>query len=458
MKDLRPAVEGESGGLEGYYRFIAERLKPYIDAHYRTQPEAAFTGIAGYSLGGSAAFWMAYTHPETFGMAGCMSWDHEYARQPLRDDKGGKKAVRFWLDGGGGEYETWLNAVQVCHLLEQKGWRLGDDLAAYFDYHADHRFEAGARRMRQMLYFLLRKEPLHFEEYRLVYAVDPTAAAMDLRTGQRPIVGAEAWYTNGLRLTVPQPGITVADTRVVTVDADDPIRLHAVGPGETTVSSIYEGRRASLLVIGYAPETRRDFLVCPPAETAPSVAAGGANSPALPYAILADDQTTVARFGVSYDAYHVHLIVRVQDRCIVAEPGKPAGEQDDGIVIWFDARPERDLRGGGGTHEDFLLFGMNPGPPGEQISMYYPSAVEWRRTLPAGTKAACTIAPGGYQATLSIPTGYLDKMQDGPWKVFRLNLRVYDIDQPGGQETITWWQPYWLTFQSPIGTGIFWKG
>ena len=72
VKDLTPAQD-DDGNLDGYYKFIADRLKPYIDSHYRTKPEPTFTAIVGISMGGLASFLLAYDHPETFGMAGCMS-------------------------------------------------------------------------------------------------------------------------------------------------------------------------------------------------------------------------------------------------------------------------------------------------------------------------------------------------------------------------------------------------
>src|SRR3569833_97499 len=162
IKDLSPTASPErpgSGGLPGFYRYISEVLKPWIDANYRTLPEPASTGIAGASLGGLAAFVMAHEHPETFGMAGCMSsafyWHGEYAIGLARR-RGDKRPVRYWLDGGGGEMIVWRLAAEVYESLARRGWIPGDDLAAFYDYPAYHD-QAGLRgRMRDMLQFLLR--------------------------------------------------------------------------------------------------------------------------------------------------------------------------------------------------------------------------------------------------------------------------------------------------------------
>ena len=54
--DLVPRWTPQSPGrAEEYYQFLATRLKPYVDAHFRTKPEAGYTGIVGNSLGGLAA-------------------------------------------------------------------------------------------------------------------------------------------------------------------------------------------------------------------------------------------------------------------------------------------------------------------------------------------------------------------------------------------------------------------
>ncbi|BDI28752.1 hypothetical protein CCAX7_008030 [Capsulimonas corticalis] len=259
-RDLTPTEESgypdfseTGGGLEGYYQFIAQRLKPSMDLQYRTQPEAASTGIAGASLGGLAAFLIAYEHPETFGMAGCMSsswsWDHGYAFRRIESDGGAAKPIRIWVDGGGEEYEVWRDAAHAYDLLERQGWTPGENLAAFFDYAAAHEPAAQRDRMREMLSFLLRREPLKLVDYRLICASDPTRDVVRLHVGEQRIIAAEAWRENGLRLTVPHPNFTIADPDIVTFDEQDPLLLHGVSPGETILSSVYQGYTASLRVI-----------------------------------------------------------------------------------------------------------------------------------------------------------------------------------------------------------------
>ena len=84
-----------------------------------------------------------------------------------------KVDVRFWLDGGGGEYNVWREVRSIHDLLERRGWTPGDDLAAYFDYAAVHDWPAFKARIPNVLQFLLRKSPTYLTGHRLVPAVDP---------------------------------------------------------------------------------------------------------------------------------------------------------------------------------------------------------------------------------------------------------------------------------------------
>ena len=58
---------GTTGDLHA--QWIVQSLKPWIDARFRTLPEAEHTVIAGASLGGLMSYYMLMTYPETFGNA-----------------------------------------------------------------------------------------------------------------------------------------------------------------------------------------------------------------------------------------------------------------------------------------------------------------------------------------------------------------------------------------------------
>ena len=123
--------ECRSRGLaRKYARFVAEEVKPFIDARYPTRPGREHTAIAGSSMGGLAALYAALGLPRVFGTAGVMSasawWDDQ---APVRFVAGLKKkpAVRLWLDTGTAE-PGWENTRLLRDALVARGWREGEDL------------------------------------------------------------------------------------------------------------------------------------------------------------------------------------------------------------------------------------------------------------------------------------------------------------------------------------------
>jgi len=60
-------------GYEAYGRFVAQTLKPQIDATFRTLGDNMHTAIMGSSLGGVASLDLAWRWPGVFGLAACLS-------------------------------------------------------------------------------------------------------------------------------------------------------------------------------------------------------------------------------------------------------------------------------------------------------------------------------------------------------------------------------------------------
>ncbi|MGI9243269.1 MAG: alpha/beta hydrolase-fold protein, partial [Verrucomicrobiales bacterium] len=63
---------GRSGYRDEVQNMIIEELVPQIDADYRTVAEAGSRGLAGFSMGGAGAVWLALNEPDQFSFAG--SW------------------------------------------------------------------------------------------------------------------------------------------------------------------------------------------------------------------------------------------------------------------------------------------------------------------------------------------------------------------------------------------------
>ena len=101
--------QGGQGGP--YVDFLAQTLKPYVDAHYRTRPEAAHTGIAGSSLGGLISVYAALKYPKIFGQVGVFSpafWVCNDSLRAFAKTHRAAPTARFYFVCGPKESETML--------------------------------------------------------------------------------------------------------------------------------------------------------------------------------------------------------------------------------------------------------------------------------------------------------------------------------------------------------------
>ncbi len=90
---FRKGEEPPRGRADTYLSCLTGKIKPYMDAHYRTKPEPAYTVLLGYSLGGLAAVYAVYK-TDAFGIAASLSgslWFDGFCEfmeqeKPLRTD------------------------------------------------------------------------------------------------------------------------------------------------------------------------------------------------------------------------------------------------------------------------------------------------------------------------------------------------------------------------------------
>jgi len=161
------------GGLAGYTAYLTNCVKPFIDANYRTIPDAAATAIVGSSHSGLAAFYIAATQPQAFGKAAALSpsfWiglDLQLISSSLRDSlllaathstlANPAQRPRLWIDWGleraGGFHNSVIEALatqrghEMVQLLQSDyGYRLGQDLLQFEDPMGQHNEDAWARR------------------------------------------------------------------------------------------------------------------------------------------------------------------------------------------------------------------------------------------------------------------------------------------------------------------------
>lgn len=149
------AIDDEHRGAEltpnpRFAAFLVSELLPRIRRDYRVTHDAARTVVAGSSLGGLCAAYMAYQHPKVFGnvlsMSGSYWWtpgdraagegDTADAWLPRQYAAAASLPVRFYVTVGLGEGDAMLQPNRrLRDVLNAKGNRL-----KYREFHGDHSY------------------------------------------------------------------------------------------------------------------------------------------------------------------------------------------------------------------------------------------------------------------------------------------------------------------------------
>ncbi len=183
----RPAYDAATGTLRGamddmakgevvsdrYLAWIAETLKPNIDAEYRTLTGPKDTAIAGSSMGGLMSCYAFVTRPDVFGRAACVSshwpavdptkiaafdpevvavWDKSFVQK-----LGNPAGRRLWMDIGTATLDAYYPPYQA-HIdagVGAAGWRKGVDFESRVYDGAPHEENAWAARLPEILGWLL---------------------------------------------------------------------------------------------------------------------------------------------------------------------------------------------------------------------------------------------------------------------------------------------------------------
>lgn len=109
LDQLSPVRDAKHGGGKGPAHLAAmiDVLKPLVDREYRTLADRASTAVLGSSMGGLFSFWAAWTRPDVFGTAICLSSSFWWAdRFLLHQVQAGVCPVprpRIYIDSGATE-------------------------------------------------------------------------------------------------------------------------------------------------------------------------------------------------------------------------------------------------------------------------------------------------------------------------------------------------------------------
>lgn len=150
-----------------YVRFLAEELKPRIDAQYRTRTEREHTALVGSSLGGLVSLYAGVAAGQTFGLVAGMSpvvqWGAHDLEQHYRRAPDSQLPLRVWIDMGTAEIASDPAASRALvdelrrfrDVLVARGYRLGDSLQSVEAPQAAHDERAWSARLGPALRFLL---------------------------------------------------------------------------------------------------------------------------------------------------------------------------------------------------------------------------------------------------------------------------------------------------------------
>jgi len=113
-----------------YVRFLADTLKPFVDANFRTKPEREFTGIGGSSMGGLVSIFSGIMYPEVFGKLMIFSpslWVVPKIKLSfLEMDE--PQDTRIYLYAGGNESATMIDHVKMFKKRLQKKQKISEKM------------------------------------------------------------------------------------------------------------------------------------------------------------------------------------------------------------------------------------------------------------------------------------------------------------------------------------------
>ena len=144
-----------------FLKFLVKELKPYIDAHYKTDRGRNATFLAGASMGGLISAYAISEYPNIFGGAACLSthWPAldgvfiEYLKNNLPSPENHKMYFDFGTKGLDALYEPYQN--EIDQAMSRRAYKKGLNWITKKAQGADHNEAAWHRRFHESLIFLL---------------------------------------------------------------------------------------------------------------------------------------------------------------------------------------------------------------------------------------------------------------------------------------------------------------
>ena len=160
--DINPRDPQRGNGIcDRYAEFLLGKVKPAVDAKYRTLPERENTAVAGSSMGGLVSLWLGL-NTDAFGAVGVFSpafWTSpNFTKAVMNGSK--KDGLRIYMDMGTEEEgnltgDYWKDALAVRDALLKQGYARGEDFVWNPGEGDEHNEKAWAKRLPVALRFLM---------------------------------------------------------------------------------------------------------------------------------------------------------------------------------------------------------------------------------------------------------------------------------------------------------------
>ncbi|MFY7665505.1 alpha/beta hydrolase [Flavobacterium sp.] len=141
LNEYSPWNNPQYGGGQGalYIDFIAETLKPYIDANYRTLESPETTAIIGSSMGALISTYGALAHPESFGKVGALSpaywFSYSNFTSYIDDLANDTNDLKLYFVAGNNEYGNMVTHVTtVRNKIVESGTAQSNTLLKFDSY------------------------------------------------------------------------------------------------------------------------------------------------------------------------------------------------------------------------------------------------------------------------------------------------------------------------------------
>ncbi len=178
---LRPVPDAHQGGGDGpaFLELLPDGIRTHVHPHFRTQTERTSRGILRSSMGGLFSLFPAWTRPDLFRKAACLSssfwWGDRWAVKHVQSSEPPEPRPLFYIDSGaspgpleeGHSSDNFHDTRSMLRALKRVGFNAGADVHRLVFPGQSHHAAAWASRVALPLQLLFPHvtSPFDFERW-----------------------------------------------------------------------------------------------------------------------------------------------------------------------------------------------------------------------------------------------------------------------------------------------------